>query len=118
VKTKTLPLFESIVPDADSATVPRQKRRKSPDGVSTANLVFSAYIGTNAEVFPLVLSLHVPQGSVVADVTYSKGIFWQNVPKDKSSSKATRARTTRTFSFLLKRMDASQRQSHENDDFR
>jgi hypothetical protein len=46
-------------------------------------LVFSAYIGTNAEVFPLIMDLHVPPGSEVYDVTYGKGVFWRNIPKEK-----------------------------------
>jgi hypothetical protein len=59
-----------------------RKRRKSPDGVASSDLTFSAYVAGNAEVFPRILELHVPRGSVVADVTYGTGIFWQNVPKD------------------------------------
>jgi hypothetical protein len=68
-------------------------KRKSPDGIPTTQLVFSAYIGTNAEVFPLVLALHVPEGSVVADVTYGKGIFWKNVPPGKYDIRATDIQT-------------------------
>lgn len=56
--------------------------RKSPAGVTTNDLVFSAYLGTNDEVFPLILSLYVPPGSKVADVTYGKGVFWKRVPQD------------------------------------
>jgi hypothetical protein len=59
----------------------KAKKRKSPDGVPTNDLVFSVYVGTNDEVFPLVLSLYVPKGSTVADVTYGKGVFWRNVPE-------------------------------------
>ncbi len=55
-------------------------KRKSPDGVVTSNLIVSAYVGKNADVFPQVLSLHVPSGATVADVTYGKGIFWKKVP--------------------------------------
>jgi hypothetical protein len=58
------------------------KKRKSPDGKPTNDLVFSAYAGTNDEVFPFVLSLYVEPGSTVADVTYGKGVFWRKVPKD------------------------------------
>lgn len=54
-------------------------KRKSPAGKPTNNLVFSAYVGTNDEVFPLVLSLYVRPGSKVADVTYGKGVFWRKV---------------------------------------
>jgi DNA modification methylase len=58
------------------------KKRKSPDGEPTNDLVFSAHLGTNHEVFPFVLSIYVEPGSTVADVTYGKGVFWRNVPKD------------------------------------
>ncbi len=57
-------------------------KRKSPNGDSTNDLVFSSYMGTNDEVFPLILSLYVEPGSTVADVTYGKGVFWRRVPKD------------------------------------
>jgi tRNA G10 N-methylase Trm11 len=30
----------------------------------------------------LILELHVPKGSKIADVTYGKGVFWRNVPDD------------------------------------
>ena len=59
----------------------RKTKRKSPAGISTNELVFSAYQGTNEDVFPHVISLYVPQGSTVADVTYGKGVFWKSVPK-------------------------------------
>lgn len=54
--------------------------RRSPAGTPTNDLIHSAYAGTSAEVFPLVLSLYVAPGSRVADVTYGKGVFWRNVP--------------------------------------
>lgn len=56
-------------------------KRKSPDGESTNELVFSSHVATNDEVFPFILSLYVEPGSVVADVTYGKGVFWKKVPK-------------------------------------
>ena len=43
----------------------------------------SAYVGNNADVFPTVLHLHVPEGSKVADVTYGKGVFWRKIDVDK-----------------------------------
>ncbi len=49
-------------------------------GTPTADLIVSATIGGNADIFPKILELHVPRGSLVADVTYGKGTFWQNVP--------------------------------------
>ena len=57
----------------------KSKKRKSPAGMPTNDLVFSAHVGTNDEVFPFVLSLYVEPGSKVADVTYGKGVFWRRV---------------------------------------
>ena len=45
----------------------------------TEGIVLSAHVGTNAEVFPQVLDLHVPLGATVADVTWGKGVFWRDV---------------------------------------
>jgi hypothetical protein len=53
--------------------------RKRPDGVATSSVVLSAYVGNNADVFPVILKLHVPEGSKVADVTWGKGAFWRKV---------------------------------------
>lgn len=53
--------------------------RKSPAGVSTNDLVFSAHVGTNDELFPHILRLYVPERSRVADVTYGRGVFWRRV---------------------------------------
>jgi len=50
-------------------------------GVATNELIFSADQATNDAVFPHVLKLYVPEGSLVADVTYGKGVFWKKVPK-------------------------------------
>jgi len=59
----------------------KQGKRKSPRGISTNDLIFSAYVGTNDEIFPYILSVYVEPGSKVADVTYGKGVFWRRVPK-------------------------------------
>ena len=58
-------------------------RKRTQSGETTTDLVFSTYQAANAEVFPKILSLHVPENSTVADVTYGKGVFWRNVPLDK-----------------------------------
>ena len=55
--------------------------RKSPAGAATNDLVFSAGVASNDEVFPDILSLYVAPGSVVADVTYGRGVFWRRVPE-------------------------------------
>lgn len=66
-----------------------KKTRRVANGVSTNELVFSAYQGTNDEVFPQVLALHVPKGSLVADVTYGKGVFWKNIRSSDYELRAT-----------------------------
>ena len=48
-------------------------------GISTSDVVMSAYISGNADVFSQILDLHVPIGSKIADVTYGNGVFWKNV---------------------------------------
>ena len=50
------------------------------NGEPTNDLVLSAYVDTNAEVFPRILQLYVPAGHTVADVTFGLGVFWRNVP--------------------------------------
>ena len=65
----------------NNAILPGKRRRKSPAGVSTNELVFAAHIGNNSELFPKILSLYVPPDSQVADVTFGKGVFWKNVPR-------------------------------------
>jgi len=57
-----------------------RKKRKSPAGIATNKLVFTAYQGTNEDVFPQLISLYVLPGSTVADVTYGRGVFWKKVP--------------------------------------
>lgn len=42
-------------------------------------LVLSAYVAGNSEVFPKVLDLHVSDGETIADVTWGKGVFWKDV---------------------------------------
>lgn len=56
--------------------------KRTQGGVATTNVVRSAYISGNAEVFSQILSLHVPEGSTVADVTWGKGVFWKSVPEN------------------------------------
>ncbi len=64
------------------------KKRKQ-GGESTSDLVMSSYLAGNADVFPEILKLHVPKGSIIADVTWGKGVFWRNVPNGKYKLLAT-----------------------------
>ena len=58
-------------------------RRQVRNGEPTNDLVFSAYVDNNSDVFPHILNLYVPAGSVVADVTFGKGVFWRTIPSDR-----------------------------------
>lgn len=60
-----------------------EKLKRVQGGVSTSDLIMSAHIDGNAEVFPQILELHVAEGSLIADVTWGNGVFWQNVPANK-----------------------------------
>ena len=64
-----------------AALVKPKKTNRVARGVATNELIFSASQATNDEVFPHVLELYVPEGSLVADVTYGKGVFWKQVPQ-------------------------------------
>lgn len=67
---------------APSATpVKPKKTSRVARGIATNDLVFSAFTGTNDEVFPNVLKLYVPRGSKIADVTFGQGVFWKKVEK-------------------------------------
>jgi hypothetical protein len=48
-------------------------------GEPTTDVIVSSYITGNAEVFANILKLYVPKNSIIADVTYGKGVFWQKV---------------------------------------
>jgi len=63
--------------------------RRIQGGVPTTDLILSARTAGNAEIFPSVLKLHVPEGWTVADVTHGGGVFWRNVDKAKYRLLAT-----------------------------
>ena len=71
----------------------QERRRVVRNGVATNGLVFSAHTGGNESVFPRILSLYVPEGATVADVTCGEGVFWRHVPKDRYVRLATDIRT-------------------------
>ena len=57
----------------------QEKKKRIVTGKSSTDLVFSAYVRNNEEIFPLILSLYVPVGAEIADVTYGKGVFWKRI---------------------------------------
>lgn len=58
---------------------PSSANKRTQGGISTADVVMSASTGGNADIFPQILALHVPEGARIADVTYGTGVFWKNV---------------------------------------
>jgi DNA modification methylase len=77
----------SILFNSNSEVDSSKKRKQG--GESTSDLVVSAHSAGNADVFPEILKLHVPEGSIVADVTWGKGVFWRNVSDDRYKVLAT-----------------------------
>jgi hypothetical protein len=67
----------------------QKKTNRVARGIATNDLVFSAHVGTNDDVFPFVLKLYVPPGSEVADVTYGKGVFWKKIDTSVYDLRAT-----------------------------
>mgnify|MGYP001557827292 CR=1 FL=1 len=56
---------------------------KRPKRITPSDLLLSSYTGGNADLFPRILSMHVPDGSLIADVTYGNGVFWSKVDLSK-----------------------------------
>ena len=66
-----------------------QTSRTVKHGIARNDLILSASPKTNEYVFPEILSLYVKPGSVVADVTFGKGVFWRRVPPECYNLKPT-----------------------------
>lgn len=80
-------IMKAVQPKLFSEEIDITKRTQG--GVPTSDLIMSASVGDNADIFPQILELHVPAGSLIADVTYGKGVFWQNVPSEQYTVWAT-----------------------------
>lgn len=65
-----------------TSSVQTEKIKRVQSGSPTSDLTMSAYVAGNADIFPKIMELHVPKNSLVADVTWGNGIFWQNVPAE------------------------------------
>ena len=79
--------------DYPGVAAPEPARRQVRNGQATNELVFSAYVGGNEDIFPHILDLYVAPGSIVADVTYGKGVFWRHVPSGTYKLLATDIQT-------------------------
>lgn len=58
-------------------------QKRIQGGEPTNDLILSAHLGGNANVFSQILALHVAEKSKIADITVGKGVFWKNVDKSK-----------------------------------
>jgi len=74
------------------ATTKKPKKRLA-GGVATSRVTHTSHVAGNAEVFPELLALHVADVAKVADVTFGKGVFWQNVEVDRYKLFATDVKT-------------------------
>ena len=63
--------------------------RRVQGGIATSDVTLSAHVSGNADVFAQILRLHVPEGAIVADVTWGKGVFWQKVARGTYDVRAT-----------------------------
>lgn len=79
--------IQTSISESDYEENSTAKRKQG--GEATSLLVMSATLAGNADVFPEILKLHVPDKSTVADVTWGKGVFWRNVPNGKYNVLAT-----------------------------
>ena len=58
-------------------------KKRVQGGEASNDLMFSAFVADNSEVFPKILKMWVQDGARIADVTYGKGVFWRNVDVSK-----------------------------------
>lgn len=50
---------------------------RTQGGIATTDLIRSAHVGENAELFASIASLYIRPGSKIADVTFGRGVFWK-----------------------------------------
>lgn len=85
----TEPAQIALVANNESDVTPTNKAKRVQGGIATSDVVMSAFVSGNAEVFPQILDLHVPDGAVIADVTYGTGVFWKKVDLSRYQLLAT-----------------------------
>ena len=66
-----------------------RRKRVVRHGEPCNDLVLSACADGNDKALPRILDLYVAAGSIVADVTSGRGVFWRNVPTDAYELRAT-----------------------------
>lgn len=57
----------------------KSENKRSQGGIATTDVIVSAHLDNNDKVFSDILSLYVPKGATIADVTFGQGVFWNKV---------------------------------------
>jgi hypothetical protein len=57
--------------------------------VNEKPILLTSLTGSNSDLFPKILEFYVPEGSIIADVTFNKGTFWRDVDTSKYDLRAT-----------------------------
>ncbi len=65
------------------------RKRVVKNGTPSNELVLSTFLDGNHSAFAQILQLYVSKGSIVADVTYGKGVFWRMVDRGSYDLRAT-----------------------------
>ncbi len=84
---KNVSLFDEAQLDVRGDVAATGRARRVQSGAATTDVVLSAHVAGNAEVFAQLADLHIPAGHLVADLTYGKGVFWQQIPVGKYNLK-------------------------------
>lgn len=63
--------------------------------------ILTGHTGTNADLINIVADFYIPDGAIVADVTYGKGAFWSKTDTSRFILKGTDITTGIDFSALL-----------------
>lgn len=72
-----------------NATAEKKTKKRVQGGIASSDIIMSAHMSGNMDVFPQILELHVPTGSKIADVTFGGGVFWKKVDLSKYELLAT-----------------------------
>lgn len=71
---------ESDVAPQHNAT---KKQKRTQGGAPSSDVILSAWVNGNEQVFPALLALHVPLGATILDVTFGRGVFWKLVDRSQ-----------------------------------
>lgn len=99
---RTLRILNSAVESEAFWNPPKRpvKKESRPLRKASDKIILSAYRGRNDIVFRNILKLYVPEGSIIADVTYGLGKFWTLVDQSRYNLLASDIQTGTDFRDL------------------